>query len=263
MRKKVVLIVSGVIFIALLIAALSHIISDRSGRDEHIAGDHKIVVASPHPIEFMKPLLNEFETQTGIRTEVFQCGTSEAVERIQEGESIDILWGGSILSVGSYDELFSPYRTSNYDSIRSEFKDVPETITCFTDVPSILLVNTDLIGDIRIEGQKYICYETALEKGLKIFTFSDVNRSLTMILILVTIIAIIFIAIIFIALRSTATSSEVYTRDVKKIENAFEEVKQGNLDVSLNIDSSREFQTIGEDFNEMLVWLDLREWRTV
>ena len=61
-----------------------------------------------------------------------------------------------------------------------------------------------------------------------------------------------FCAIIFITYRSTATSSEVYTRDVKKIEDAFEAVQQGNLDVSLNIDSSKEFQTIGNDFNEML-----------
>jgi sensor histidine kinase YesM len=76
-----------------------------------------------------------------------------------------------------------------------------------------------------------------------------------MIIILIAIIAVIFMAIIFIALRSTATSSEIYTRDVKKIENAFEEVQKGNLDVVLNIDSSREFQTIGNDFNEMITGL--------
>ncbi len=110
-------------------------------------------------------------------------------------------------------------------------------------------------GYARIDGQKYICYETELDKGIQVFTFSDINRSLAMILILVAIIAVIFIAIIFIALRSTATSSEVYTRDVKKIENAFEEVQQGNLGVTLHIDSSREFQTIGNDFNEMLLGL--------
>ena len=162
MRKKIILIVSGIIFAALLIAAVIHIITDMGHGAEHISGDKKIVVASPHPIEFMKPLLNEFETQTGIRTEVFLCGTSEAIERIQAGESIDILWGGSILAVGSFEELFSPYRILNYDSVRSEFKGVPETITCFTDVPSILLVNTDLAGDLKIEG-----YEDLLDPALK------------------------------------------------------------------------------------------------
>ncbi|MBP3826323.1 MAG: histidine kinase [Butyrivibrio sp.] len=108
------------------------------------------------------------------------------------------------------------------------------------------------MGYARIGGQKVICYETSVEKGLKIYTFSDINRSTRMIIILVVIVAVIFFAIVFITYRSTAKSSEVYTRDVKKIEDAFEKVQQGNLDVSLNIDSSKEFQTIGNDFNEML-----------
>lgn len=119
----------------------------------------------------------------------------------------------------------------------------------FGQINGILEGNT---GYARIGGQKYICYETSVLKGLKVYTFSDINRSTRMILILVAIVAIIFFAIIFITYRSTATSSEVYTRDVKKIEDAFEAVQQGNLDVSLNIDSSKEFQTIGNDFNEML-----------
>ncbi len=110
-------------------------------------------------------------------------------------------------------------------------------------------------GYLRIGSQRYICYETGLSKGIKVYTFADINRSFTMIIILIAIIAVIFMAIIFIALRSTATSSEIYTRDVKKIENAFEEVQKGNLDVVLNIDSSREFQTIGNDFNEMITGL--------
>ena len=119
----------------------------------------------------------------------------------------------------------------------------------FGQINGLLEGNT---GYAKVGGQKYICYESVLGKGLKVYTFSDINRSLRMILILVSIIAVIFIAIIFITYHSTATSSEVYTRDVKKIEDAFEAVQKGNLDVSLHIDSSKEFQTIGNDFNEML-----------
>ena len=119
----------------------------------------------------------------------------------------------------------------------------------FGQINPVLESNT---GYARIDGQKVICYETPVAKGLKVYTLSDINRSTRMIIILIVIVAVIFCAIIFITYRSTATSSEVYTRDVKKIEDAFEAVQQGNLDVSLNIDSSKEFQTIGNDFNEML-----------
>ena len=119
----------------------------------------------------------------------------------------------------------------------------------FGQINPVLESNT---GYARIDGQKVICYETPVAKGLKVYTLSDINRSTRMIIILIVIVAVIFCAIIFITYRSTATSSEVYTRDVKKIEDAFEAVQQGNLDVSLSIDSSKEFQTIGNDFNEML-----------
>ena len=107
-------------------------------------------------------------------------------------------------------------------------------------------------GYARIGGQRYLSENVSLLKGLKVYTFTDLNRSFSITVILMIIIAGIFIAMIFITYRSTEASSEVYTRDVKKIEDAFEAVSKGDLDVSLNIDSSREFQTIGNDFNEMV-----------
>lgn len=105
---------------------------------------------------------------------------------------------------------------------------------------------------LELDGQKYIFSTSGIKKGMKVFTFYDIDRSFRMILILVFIIAVIFIGIIFITYRSTATSSEIYTKDIKKIENAFEAVQEGDLDVTLHIDSNREFLNIGNDFNKML-----------
>ena len=124
-------------------------------------GENKVVVVSPHPIEFIKPLVSEFEATTGIKAEVIRCGTSEAVSRIQNGEKIDVLWGGSILSVGSYEDLFLPYTTDNENSYYAEYKSAGKSLTCFTDVPSVLMVNTDLLGDITING-----YEDLLKPEL-------------------------------------------------------------------------------------------------
>ena len=123
---------------------------------------NRVTVVSPHPVDFMKPLVKEFETETGISVEIIKAGTSEAIERIQSGEAIDVLWGGSVLSVGSYDSSFAEYRTVNRKAFADDFKNMPETITCFTDVPSVLIVNTDLIGDIEING-----YEDLLDQRLK------------------------------------------------------------------------------------------------
>lgn len=135
---------------------------DAGIKEEENDSPDKVVVISPHPVDFMKPLLNEFESQTGITVEIIRSGTSEAVKRISGNEAIDVLWGGSVLTVSSYDDSFAEYTTVNYEDFSEEFRDMPEGVTCFTDVPSVLIVNTDLCGDISIEG-----YEDLLDPRLK------------------------------------------------------------------------------------------------
>ena len=158
MKKVRRIIIALVVVIAAAAAAYGVISSRGVAKGET---ENKVVVVSPHPVEFMKPLANEFEAQTGITVEILRCGTSEAVSRIQDGEKIDVLWGGSILSVGSYEDLFLPYTTENADSFYSEYKNAGDAMTCFTDVPSVLMVNTDLLGDITIDG-----YEDLLNPAL-------------------------------------------------------------------------------------------------
>ncbi|MCR5671786.1 MAG: extracellular solute-binding protein [Butyrivibrio sp.] len=135
--------------------------------------DKKIVVASPHPIDFMRPLINEFESETGITVEIIKCGTTEAIDMMVEGKDVDLLWGGSVLSVGAYSDYFLPYTCANHDSFLPEFKDLGSGITGFTDVPSVLMINTDLIGDTKIEG-----YEDLLNPALRgKIAYADPGRS--------------------------------------------------------------------------------------
>lgn len=107
-------------------------------------------------------------------------------------------------------------------------------------------------GYIKSEGNIYYTCKTDTKRGLVVITVNDISRSIWLITVLIGVIAIIFAAISIITLRSTANSSKRYTRDIKKIEDAFEAVSNGDFDVSLDINSSKEFKTIGNDFNEML-----------
>ncbi|SFB75874.1 sensor histidine kinase [Butyrivibrio sp. YAB3001] len=107
-------------------------------------------------------------------------------------------------------------------------------------------------GFVKYNGTLFYAYKTVTDKGIVVYTISDIGKSVELILALIIIIAIIFIGISLITIRSTAGSSERYTKDIRKIEDAFEEVQNGNLDATLNIDSSTEFKIIGNDFNEML-----------
>lgn len=127
----------------------------------------------------------------------------------------------------------------NTDILRDSFGRIPDTYTAGT-------------GYTKVGGRLMYTCRTDTGKGLFVITVNDISRSIRLITILAGVILIIFIAILVITLRSTANSSEQLTADIRKIENAFDAVSNGNFDVSLDINSSTEFKAIGNDFNGML-----------
>lgn len=126
--------------------------------------DEALVVYCPHPLPFINPIVSEFEARTGIRVQVETGGTGELLARIEKNEEprCDIFWGGSYSSSGEKAELFEHYVSENEELVQAEFRNEEGNITRFTDVPSVLMVNTNLIGDIPVEG-----YEDLLNPALK------------------------------------------------------------------------------------------------
>ncbi|MCR5656896.1 MAG: extracellular solute-binding protein [Butyrivibrio sp.] len=147
------------------------IYSSSDGKKEALS--KKLVVVSPHPTEFMIPLIQEFENETGIAVELKNSGTSDAINEIISDSGTDILWGGSVLSVGPYEDYFYSYETPNRVDFMEEYADFSDKITCFTNVPSVLMINEDVIGDIEING-----YEDLLQDELKgQIAFADPSKS--------------------------------------------------------------------------------------
>lgn len=127
-------------------------------------GWESLVVYCPHPQDFIDPIVAEFEARTGIYVTVQTGGTGELLDMVAEGKEplCDIFWGGSLSTTAPKKELFSPYTSANEAMIRPEFQNREGSMTRFTDVPSVLMVNTNLIGDVRVEG-----YEDLLQEELK------------------------------------------------------------------------------------------------
>ena len=105
-----------------------------------------------------------------------------------------------------------------------------------------------------IRPEKVLCYSSFSRTtgGLIVYSLDEIQQSLQLIWVLIGVIVVIFLAITRFTLKSTEDSSLKYTTDIKRIENAFEKVQNGDLDAKLSIDSSTEFKVIGDDFNEML-----------
>lgn len=145
--------------------------------DKKVGDGGKLVVYSPNPLEFMDPLVALFQEKTGIEVELVAAGTGELLKRI-EAEAAnplgDVLWSGTISTVKPKMEYFEDYVTVNDDMVVSdEYKNSEGPLTRVALIPSILMVNTELAGDIKIEG-----YQDLLNPELKgKIAFCDPSQS--------------------------------------------------------------------------------------
>lgn len=141
----------------------------------YLSGNHKnniqnnesedLVIYSAHPIELLRPLIKEFESKTGLRIKVVTGGTGEMIEKIESEKDkpeADILWSGSLSTLKPQMYLFENYISKYEEYVYEDFKNNEGMLTRFSDIPSILMINTDLIGDIEIKG-----YEDLLNPLLK------------------------------------------------------------------------------------------------
>ena len=127
--------------------------------------DEKLIIYSPLTESMIDSMLAMFEEDTGIDAECLAMGTGDALKRIQteaDNPQADILWSGTIGTVKNKSEYFADYVTTNEDAFYDEYKNTEGNLTRFDTIPSVIMVNTDLIGDIKIEG-----YEDLLNPELK------------------------------------------------------------------------------------------------
>lgn len=147
-----------------------------SCKKERKTDGNELVVGSPHPVEFIKPLVENFENNTGISVRIIQGGTGELLEHIgARGESVycDVLWGGSYSNVLPVRDLFVEYRSLNEEFVQEEYKNREGALTRFSDIPSVFMVNRKLLGDCIVSG-----YEDVLKEELKgKIAFCDPGKS--------------------------------------------------------------------------------------
>ena len=168
--KKIILICS----VILLPLALFY--SCSSG-DSDTQSKNTLVIYCPHPLEFINPLVDDFKAKNpGINVDIIAAGVGELLKRVESEKDNplgDILWGGSLNTVKPKVDLFENYTSTNEGSIADAYKNVEGAITRFTAIPSVIMVNTNLAGDIKIEG-----YEDLLNPALKgKIAFADPSAS--------------------------------------------------------------------------------------
>ena len=116
-------------------------------------------------MDFINPLVDDFKAKNpGINVDVIAAGTGELLKRVESEKDNplgDILWGGSLNTIRLKMDLFENYTSTNEVNIAEFYKNVEGPITRFTTIPSVLMVNTNLSKNIKIEG-----YEDLLNPAL-------------------------------------------------------------------------------------------------
>lgn len=106
-----------------------------------------------------------FEKQTGITVELVSAGTGELIKRLQsekEKPYADVMFGGSKALMLSNTDLFEEYVSPNDKNLLDGHHNESGFMTSYISDGSVLLVNTNLVGDIKIES-----YEDLLNPKLK------------------------------------------------------------------------------------------------
>ena len=128
-------------------------------------------------MDFINPLVDDFKAKNpDINVDVIAAGTGELLKRVESEKDNplgDILWGGTVTMAKAKIDLFENYTSTNEVNIADIYKNTEGPLTRCTAVPSVLMVNTNLSGNIKIEG-----YEDLLNPALKgKIAFADPSAS--------------------------------------------------------------------------------------
>ena len=144
---------------------------------EKSESSNALVIYCPHPLDFINPLVDDFKAKNpGINVDVIAAGTGELLKRVESEKDNplgDILWGGSLNTIRLKMDLFENYTSTNEVNIAEFYKNVEGPITRFTTIPSVLMVNTNLSKNIKIEGYEDLVIANKqkwLDKFRDIFT---------------------------------------------------------------------------------------------
>lgn len=149
-----------------------------SGCTKKKVSDTSLVVCSPHPAELISVLVRNFENETGIDVRVISQGTGEIIDNLKKNEAsqdsyCDVMWGGSLSSVAPFVGLFEEYISQNEASFEAVYRNDEGCLTRFSDIPSVLMINRNLLGDVQVTG-----YTDLLNPALKgKIAFADPRKS--------------------------------------------------------------------------------------
>lgn len=143
-----------IIFVGALVLSLTACGDSSTGPvDQDDPG--KLVVYSPWSDVELDIAIPAFEEQTGIEVTVISGGTGELVARVEAEKNNpqgDVILGGSMGVFAPALELWEEYVSPEDEFILDAYKNTTGYISTYCLVPTVILLNSNLIGDITIKA---------------------------------------------------------------------------------------------------------------
>lgn len=118
--------------------------------------EKKLVVYTSESETRLNQIVPQFEEETGIKVELITGGLGELTKRLETEASdpnADIMLGSGVMNALNNADLFTEYVSPNNEFVNEKYKSNGVANSYIVGC-SILLVNTDLAGDIQINGYK-------------------------------------------------------------------------------------------------------------
>ena len=132
--------------------------SQKADENQGAAGgsdSQTLIVYTARSESLNNAVIENFEADTGIHVEVVTGGTGEVLKRVKSEASNpqgDICWAADEAMLKDYAECFEPYVSPEDVHMMEGYKNVTGySSPAFCD-PTVFIVNTDLAGDLQING---------------------------------------------------------------------------------------------------------------
>jgi iron(III) transport system substrate-binding protein len=107
------------------------------------------------PENWARPMLQEFETATGIKVNFLRFSSGEALARVlaeKNNPKVDVLFGGPVetFAAGIKEGVFEPYKPPAATVLPSRFKEADGYWTAIADDPLVFMTNQKFLAENKL-----------------------------------------------------------------------------------------------------------------
>ena len=144
------------LLLALLLALLCGCAASEPLPDYAPEESQRLILYTSHKKEVWQPIVKEFEARTGVWVTVVEGGSNELLEQLAaktDALQADVMFGGGVESLESYQDLFAPYTCADADAILPQYRAKDDIWTPFSSLPLVFVYNPKLVGAEEITGR--------------------------------------------------------------------------------------------------------------